>query len=393
MKSIQEKLSWLPELSKSRRKFMVEMFSALLALRGKANYLNMSRYSKYSEKTFRRHSQQPFPFETLNSELSKAALCGSSILAGDASFIHKSGKHTYGLARFWNGSASRTERGLEISVLALVDESRQAMVLTAKQTPDLASEESRVGFYLRQLQDSRPYWPNGLKHGVFDGYYSKQTFVAGVCEAGLEMIGKLRQDANLRYLYDGPQKPRGRHKKYDGKVYFDDLSGFEYLGELEKDIHGYVQNVWHVSLKRPIRVVLLQSLKKPEKPTHVLLFSTDLNLSAERIIRYYGSRFAIEFLFRDAKQHLGLEDCQARNQKALDFHFNACFSALNLAKSEALKSYDSERPFVFSMQSQKCLSFNEHLLDRFISKFGLDQTCIKSKQAYHELLFYGAIAS
>lgn len=372
---------------------MVEMFSTLLALRGKANYLNMSRYSNYSEKTFRRQAQKTFPFETLNRELSKTALCGTSILAGDASFIHKSGKHTYGLARFWNGSASRTERGLEISVLALVDERRQAMVLTAKQTPALASEESRVGFYLRQLQDSRPYWPNGLKHGVFDGYYSKQTFVTGVCEAGLDMVGKLRADANLKYIYDGPQKPRGRHRKYDGKVDFHDLSSFESLGELEKDIHGYVQTVWHVSLKRPIQVVLLQSLKKPEKPTHVLLFSTDLNLSAERIIDYYGSRFAIEFLFRDAKQHLGLEDCQARNQTALDFHFNACFSALNLAKSEALKAYDAERPFVFSMQSQKCLSFNEHLLDRFISKFGLDQTCIKSQQAYHDLLFYGAIAS
>lgn len=393
MKSIQEKLNWIPELSKSRRKFMVELFSTLLALRGKSNYLNMSRYSKYSEKTFRRHSQQLFPFETLNTELSKTALSGSSILAGDASFIHKSGKHTYGLARFWNGSASRSERGLEISVLALVDQNRTAMVLTAKQTPASAPEKSRIDFYLKQLQDSRPYWPDGLRHGVFDGYYAKQKFVAGVCQTGLEMVGKLRSDANLRYIYDGPQKPRGRHKKHDGKVHFHELSRFEYLGELEKDIHGYVQTLWHVSLKRTIRVVLLQSLKKPEKPTHVLLFSTDLNLEAEQIICSYGSRFAIEFLFRDAKQHLGLEDSQARNQKALDFHFNACFSALNLAKSEALKAYDSQRPFVFSMQSQKCLSFNEHLLERFIAKFGLDPTCIKSQQAYQELRVYGAIAS
>jgi hypothetical protein len=39
----------------------------------------------------------------------------------DASFVPKSGKHTYGLDRFWNGSHSRTERGLEISTLAWLD--------------------------------------------------------------------------------------------------------------------------------------------------------------------------------------------------------------------------------------------------------------------------------
>ena len=200
---------------------------------------------------------------------------------------------------------------------------------------------------------------------------------------GWERSQALSKDlSDIRYIYDGPQKPRGRHKKYDGKVNFHDLSRFEYLGELENDIHGYIQAVWHVSLKRQIQVVLLQNLKKPEKPSHVLLFSTDLNLSAEQIIRLYGSRFAIEFLFRDAKQHLDLEDSQARNQKALDFHFNACFSTLNLAKADALKAYDSQRPFVFSMQNQKCLSFNEHLLNRIISKFGLDQTCIKSQQGF-----------
>ena len=224
----------------------LHFFSTLLVLRGKANYLNMSRYSKYSEKTFRRHAQQEFPYETLNAALLKAELSGSQILAGDASFIHKSGKKTYGLDRFWNGSASRTERGLEISVLALVDENRQAMVLTAKQTPASVPEKSRIDFYLKQLQDSQPYWPEGLRHGVFDGYYAKQKFVSGVCETGLEMVGKLRQDDNLRYLYDGPQKARGRHKKYDSKVYFDDLSGFDCLGELENVIYGYVQTVWHV---------------------------------------------------------------------------------------------------------------------------------------------------
>ena len=36
--------------------------------------------------------------------------------------------------------------------------------------------------------------------------------------------------------------------------------------------------------------------------------------------------------FRDAKQFLGLTDCQARDKKKLEFAFNSSFTALNVAK-------------------------------------------------------------
>ena len=42
----------------------------------------------------------------------------------------------------------------------------------------------------------------------------------------MHQIGKLRHDANLRYLYQGGRPP-GRPKLYDGKVDLDDLSRFE----------------------------------------------------------------------------------------------------------------------------------------------------------------------
>ena len=393
MESVHEWVAQLPGLSKTRREYMVELFSTLLALQGKANYLNLSRYMDYDERTLRRHAQQAFPFETLNTQLAAATLSGRCVLAGDATFVYKSGKKTFGLDRFWNGCASRVERGLEVSVLALIDEHRQAMALTAEQTPVLPDEASRLTFYLQQVKDSQPFWPPGLKWCLFDGFYSKQPFVDGICELGLEMVSKLRHDADLKYLYLGEQKPKGRKRKFDGKVYYDEMDRFEPLGELEPGIHGWSQKVWHVSLKRVIRVVMLLNAKKPDKQSHVLLFSTDIELTGPEIIALYGSRFAIEFLFRDAKQYLGFEDCQARNQTALDFHFQASLSALNLAKADALRDHEAGQPFVFSMQTQNRLSFNEHLMDRFISRFGLDRTLIKSHPAYPDLRKYGAIAS
>ena len=54
-----------------------------------------------------------------------------------------------------------------------------------------------------------------------------------------------------------------------------------------------------------------------------------------RLFRFYRARFQIEFAFRDAKQHLGLQDCRARSQARLDFHFNAVFAALFWARLQA----------------------------------------------------------
>ena len=83
----------------------------------------------------------------------------------------------------------------------------------------------------------------------------------------LHSITKLRHDANCLFLYSGPHpKRRGRRRKYDGKVNFHDLSQFEALGTLEEEkphIHLYTAVVWHVSLKRQLRVVVLVNWKAP----------------------------------------------------------------------------------------------------------------------------------
>jgi hypothetical protein len=54
----------------------------------------------------------------------------------DCSFIPKSGKQTYGIDYFYNGSASRAEKGLEISAMAVVDVSKKrGYSLSVQQTP------------------------------------------------------------------------------------------------------------------------------------------------------------------------------------------------------------------------------------------------------------------
>jgi hypothetical protein len=54
----------------------------------------------------------------------------------DCSFIPKSGKTTWGVDSFYNGSISKSEKGLEISVISVVDVNAcQGYTLSVQQTP------------------------------------------------------------------------------------------------------------------------------------------------------------------------------------------------------------------------------------------------------------------
>ena len=202
--------------------------------------------------------------------------------------------------------------------------------------------------------------------------------------------------SNLRYLYKGAQKHRGAKRKYDGKVDLADLSRWTHVRQIEPELNLYTVVVWHVTLKRQIRIAGLVDTRKPGKTGYVLLFSSDVNLEAELILKYYKARFQIEFIFRDAKQFTGLCDGQTRDAKRLDFHFNASLTALNLAKYEVQSRHSQSdkpsQPMPFSMSSYKRLAFNDHLLSRFISMLDLNPTLIKSHPNYENLRTYGLIA-
>jgi DDE superfamily endonuclease len=397
-------LKQMPGLSQPQRKFLATLFVTILVLRGRVNFRNLSRYCDYSERTIARQFRAPFDWPDFHQHVLMTALDPRAELvsAHDASFLPKSGKQTFGLGHFFNGCASRAERGLEISTLAVVDVTRRcAFTLAVAQTPPgeeatkTAQEETRVDFYKQQLHAHRHRLPPSIKYHCVDGYYAKKKYIDEVVGLDLYAITKLRSDAACLFLYTGPHpKRRGARRKYDGKVNFQDLSRFEDLGprEDEPHLHLYTAVVWHKTLKRRLRLVVLLNRKDPAKPRFIVLGSTDPTLNGHKLIDLYAARFQIEFLFRDSKQFTGLLDCQARAASALDFHFNAALATLNLVRAEDLGMPQGQEPHVFSMASWKQCHFNERLLDVFMEKFALDPTWVKNHACYDELRTYGAIA-
>jgi hypothetical protein len=262
MHLIEPILNQMSSVAKPQRKFMFILLTALTYLPGRVNFRNLGRYSHLNEKTFSRWFRRSFDFVMFNLLCLNAVLSnGEWVLAIDASFARKSGRTSYGLGWFWNGSQGQSERGLEISMLALVDVTyNTAYTLSAYQTPALpkapkvstvpkdVSEKdeakaktndnktpeeprsTRIDSYLSHLKrDTKPLLGK-IRYLVADSYYAKTKFDNGVQEHGLHLVSKLRHDADLRWLYNGEQKAKGRPRQYAGKVCFDDLSRFELAG-------------------------------------------------------------------------------------------------------------------------------------------------------------------
>ena len=407
MTIVNDILQQMPGVGQPQRKFLAVVFATILALRGRVTFRNLSRYCDYSERTMARQFRAAFEWPDFPQRVMNTALdpCAELISVQDASFIPKSGKQTFGLGHFFNGCANRAERGLEISTLAVVEVTRRcAFTLAVAQTPPGADktpsqqeeDETRGDFYKQQLREHRPRLPPRVTYHCVDGYFAKKTYIDEIVDLNLHPITKLRGEANCLFLYTGPHpQRRGPKRKYDGKVNFHDLRRFESLGTLEEapQVHLYTALVWHVSLKRKLRVVVLVNRKDPHKPRYVVLASTDVALDGRKLVACYMARFQIEFLFRDSQQVTGLADCQARAEAALDFHFNAALATLNLARAAEVLASPDQSPRVFSMASWKQCHFNERLLDVFIESLALDPTWVKNHPSYDELRTYGAIAA
>jgi hypothetical protein len=155
---------------------------------------------------------------------------------------------------------------------------------------------------------------------VADAYFSKKPFVDTVMEAKLHFISRLRDDSVLMYKYYGnPTGKRGRPKKFEGRVNISDLDTTIFVKEIcNDDLIIYSVPVYSKAFKRDIKLAVALFLKDGQEVTRKLYFSIDLQQEGKQIVRYYRSRFQIEFLYRDAKQHTGLTHCQARSENKLD---------------------------------------------------------------------------
>ena len=274
-----------------------------------------------------------------------------------------------------------------------------AFHLEAIQTPagdELDLENlNQLEWYAKLIIDRKEQLLSISPYLLADAFFSKRPFVDKILQAGMHLISRLRDDADLRYLYSGgPTGKKGRPKKYGDKIFFDqiDYNCFELLSHQGKETF-YCAIVYSKALKRNIKLVIMETLTDKKKLVRKLYFCTDLVMQGLDIYNHYHNRFQIEFLYRDGKQHTGLTDCQARDTRKLNFHFNSALTAINIAKVAHWISEPKETRGAFSMANVKTMYHNMLLLNRFFEVFAVSPNAIKNPNIVKELINYGKIAA
>ncbi len=393
-------LNKLPKIGKWQRNFILHLFPLWMVLRGRYNFVNLSRYGEYIEDTYRKNFARPFDFLSFNQKLVEQSLSENCILAFDPVFIPKSGKHTPGVNYFYSGCAGREKWGLEFSGIAAIDlNDKTALHLTAVQTQKEQQliANSFLDYYAQHLISRAEVLQKISKVVAVDAFFARSTFINPMVEAGFVVTTRLRKDAVIRYLYHGPKrKGRGRPKQFDGRVNPLELHDDQFTPCAKAQDGSWIAYEAVVNVKawkRNVRLVVEHTFdEKDQIKSYKLYVCTDTQQSGGQVKHAYNSRFQIEFLYRDAKQHTGLNHCQARSEEKLFFHLNTALSCVSLAKVayhiNGFKS-DFEDRNPFSIDDIKNRLTNDFLFNRIISMFGFNPNSIKINQLREEFRQFG----
>lgn len=295
------------------------------------------------------------------------------LLAGDEVVCGKAGKETFGLDRFFSSIQQRPIAGLAFFAFSLINiqkEKSYPVKVTqivrsdeekaASKAKKQAKKDKKVG---EKRKRGRPKGSQNkkstevvlntelqriqvalkallllmgkvlpLKYLVMDGHFGNFPSASMVIQTGLQLITKLRQDAALYFPYEGTQP----HTKYGDKVIVRKMDA-RYLKEstTEKNIRTdiYQAKLLNKEFALPLNVVIiLKTNLDTQAQAHVILFSTDLELAYDKLIKFYSLRFQIEFNFRDAKQYWGLEDFMNVEETAVTNAANLAFFMVNLSQ-------------------------------------------------------------
>jgi len=371
-----------PLIGTTQYRQLLLITNTLLAMTGRITMLGMSRWAGKggSYRTIQRFFMSSFNWEALNWAIIKTSFStqGVMLVAGDATTVTKSGKATHGLGRFFSSIYSRPVPGIAFQTLSLIDvDSRSSWPLVMEQ---MLSETKRTKptAPLKKTKKQSKGRPKGVKNKnhrdvtlnaemlqvkamlkrllrlteerlqliyfVYDGAFGNNAAVQMTHQVGLKLISKLRHDSALYFKYTGAYSGKGRRRTYGNRVNYDKLPEENLISvSLEDHIctRTYQLNVLHKKFADPLNVlIILKENQKTKKKAHVILFSTDLDLDGDKLVDYYRLRFQIEFNFRDAKQHWGLEDFMVVKQQSVFNAANLSLFMVNVSQALLARSED-----------------------------------------------------
>jgi hypothetical protein len=232
-----------------------------------------------------------------------------------------------GAKRNGRGNSKRTDKGRKKSKAKTrrSKKTRKRKRKSEAKGKGAKKKKTTVSIMVEMIQIVAGWLPEA--HFLFcgDGAYAS---VAGHLPENVELVSRIRRDAAVYTLPPGKRKgKRGRPPKKGrrlkspqdkakvvGKGW--ETHEVDMYGEIvERQIYTYNALWYEVCPDRLVKIVIVRD---PEgEVDDEFFFSTDLDMSGVDIVHCYTGRWAIEVVFRETKQYLGMNHAQARKKKAV----------------------------------------------------------------------------
>jgi len=153
------------------------------------------------------------------------------------------------------------------------------------------------------------------RYVLFDSWFTMPSTVNSIKEIGFDVIGMVKKSSKIHFIVDGKsvsvKKIYANAKKRRG------LAHIRYSCIVEtKDSKNTT----------PIKVKLVYVSENKNKKNWLVLLSTDITLSDERICQLYSRRWSTEVFYKVCKSILKLQSgCQCRNFDSIISHIGIVF--------------------------------------------------------------------
>lgn len=163
---------------------------------------------------------------------------------------------------------------------------------------------------------------------VGDGAYAKVSLMRHCIKKNVSLISRMRYDAALHEWPEYKPKQQGRPRivgpRIDLKSLYEsseqkwESASVPWYGGLTKNVE-FVQLscLWYLLGREPIPLNVIVLKKAPKNNDVVVLASTNLEHSAEKIIEYFVLRWNIEVTFEETRAHLGIETQRQWSDQAI----------------------------------------------------------------------------
>lgn len=251
----------------------------------------------------------------------------------DDTLLHKDGLHIYGVSKHYDSGEGRYVQAQQLVTTHYADGTRTYPIEYRQWLKEDSLEAKEAGFKTK-IQLACELVDDAIAKGcpaecfVFDSWFLCEEVTQRIQSHGRAWVGGVRSNRNI---------------VRDTTVHVGDfLASLSESAWRKLTVDGNEYRVYSAGVRMSklgrVRLVAAYREDKRDGDEPIIIASNRVDWPPELILHYYKLRWSIEEFYRDAKQNLGLGECQLRDATGIRRHWYLVFLAYSFLRLGASRS-------------------------------------------------------